>query len=307
MHSEWGHYWPANGCENKTASASLCSFELYCVQRTKPPHCDVKEQWCQYIVMAQPGGQTSDVAPRACDDGLNSTCVAVVTFTSQDGKGQSCLERALFMLCNRRAEMFYQWVFWAALCSAVGVAERQHQGGGGRQAGLTYWWKKAASVVWPNVDSLEAQAEGGMTTKLISILNNTSHPSVNWCSFQLSTSIPSLRSASQSPLESSFVPSVLTAVQRSTRPPSSLNCLAVAGGGHLHGSTNCTWTAFSSLSAHTMFFIYDSSISMACTGIHNTSCEVSIWYVCTCQCEYFYIFIATEGNDWFIYSYTNVL
>lgn len=27
----------------------------------------------------------------ACDDGLNSTCMAVVTFTSQDGKGQSVL------------------------------------------------------------------------------------------------------------------------------------------------------------------------------------------------------------------------
>lgn len=39
--------------------------------------------------------------------------------------------------------------------------------------------EKAASVVWLNMDSLEAQAEGGMTPELNSILNNTSHPSVN--------------------------------------------------------------------------------------------------------------------------------
>lgn len=211
MHSEWGHYWPANGCENKTASASLCSFELYCLQRTKPPRCDVKEQWWQYIVTAQPGGQTSDVAPSLwwwtqlyMHGGRH--------FHVTGWERAVCLERAPFILCNRRAEMFYQWVFWAALCSAVGVAERQHQGGGGRQAGLTYWWKKAASVVWLNMDSLEAQAEGGMTTKLISILNNTSRPSVNWCSFQLSASNPFLQGASWSPLESSFVPSVFTAV-----------------------------------------------------------------------------------------------
>lgn len=38
---------------------------------------------------------------------------------------------------------------------------RQHPGGGGsRQAGINILVKKAASVVWQNVNSPEAQAEG---------------------------------------------------------------------------------------------------------------------------------------------------
>lgn len=66
---------------------------------------------------------------------------------------------------------------WAALCSVVVCR------GGSTKAGeagrINILAKKAASVVWLNMDSLEAQAEGGMTAKLNSIFNNTSHPSVN--------------------------------------------------------------------------------------------------------------------------------
>lgn len=56
---------------------------------------------------------------------------------------------------------------WAALRCAVVCR------GGSTKAGEAGWInilvKKAASVVWLNVTSLEAQAEGVMTTKLNSI------------------------------------------------------------------------------------------------------------------------------------------
>lgn len=51
---------------------------------------------------------------------------------------------------------------------------------------VLWWWareaggisilvKKAASVVWPVTDSLEAKAEGGKAPELNYTLNNTSH------------------------------------------------------------------------------------------------------------------------------------
>lgn len=56
MHSEWGPLLTSKWVRKQNcASASLCSFELYCVEWTKPPRCDVREQWWQYMAPRQPG------------------------------------------------------------------------------------------------------------------------------------------------------------------------------------------------------------------------------------------------------------
>lgn len=42
------------GAKTKTAHSSFCSFELHCAAWTKPPCCDVREQWWQYTAQRHP-------------------------------------------------------------------------------------------------------------------------------------------------------------------------------------------------------------------------------------------------------------
>lgn len=83
-----------------------------------------------------------------------------------------------FKLCKAQINMSCQRVWGSALFFVVvcrGGSNKAEEAGR-----INILVKKTPSVVWLSADSLEG--EGGRTTKWNSVLNNTSHPSVNWCS-----------------------------------------------------------------------------------------------------------------------------
>lgn len=165
-----GHYWPANGCENKTVRPLHFAL-LSCIVWSWQSHHAVMwgnndgSTWLRVSLGSSEWRQLL-----ACDYELSSYMhdirhVHVIGYSS-------CLERALLKLCNGQAKMFYQWV-WESTLFCVGVL--------GRQAGLAYWWKRLLLLCGWTRTAWRHMAEGGMAPKLNYISNDTSHPSVNWC------------------------------------------------------------------------------------------------------------------------------
>lgn len=127
-----GSYAPENGWKNKTASASLCSFELLWTRQSGHTVMWKDNDGC--IVMAQCQPRVNWVTRiLTYDHEHNAACMTVVTLTSVDTV--TVWKTSFFFQLMQ--QMIYRVSMSVGQHSALcgGVPRR-------RQAGLTYWWKR---------------------------------------------------------------------------------------------------------------------------------------------------------------------
>lgn len=151
---------------------------------------------------------------------------------SRHGLGQlSRRGSSSLKLYSTQINMFCQWVSGSTLFFVVvcrGGSNKAEEAGR-----INILVKKTPSVVWLNTEGLEAQAEGGWRPNW-TVLNNTSHPSVNQSSNPLlSLHLLAARYLDRAPLRAVFMASHFAGLHCLL---SSFKLLVVAEG-HLHDTS----------------------------------------------------------------------